>query len=88
MKVQLQLLHQLVEVASVECHHILGNPIGVSPSAAVDCLEDTNGSCGQSVKALAHMVCMALCAVLKEHLPWLRSTRQVLQLAQLAAPGT
>lgn len=86
-QVQLQLFHQLVEVARMECHHVFGYAIGLVPRAAAHRLEDAHGSCGEPVEALAHVVRVALGAVLEEHLPGLGRPGQVAQLAQLAPTG-
>lgn len=86
-QVQLQLFHQLVEVSRMERHHVFGYAIGLIPRVAVHRLEDAHGGRGEPVKALAHVVRVALGAVLKQHFPGLRRPGQVAQLAQLASTG-
>lgn len=89
MKVQLKLFHQLIEVTRMECDYILGDAIGFSSCVAMDSLENTHSSSGESIEALPNVVRVALGAVLEEHLPWLRGTGKILQLAQfVSAPSS
>ena len=82
MKVQLQLLCEVLETVGAEDDGVLGHPVVAEVLPAVDRLEDPHSSGGHPVKPESNMISMSRSTILDDNLSLTIRPGQILQILQ------
>ena len=81
-KVQLQLLCEILETVGAEDDGVLGHPVVAEVLPAVDRLEDAHSSSGHPVKPESNMISMSRSTIFNDNLSLTIRPGQILQILQ------